>query len=124
MKNRSLFERTGFALAGWCAAFKRERSFRAHAMVVVVTVIVLLLVRPEPLWWAFVALTCGLVLAIELVNSALEALADHLNPAIHPEIKAVKDMLAGAVLAVSLAAVVGAIAFAVAYWPELVGRWL
>lgn len=56
-------------------------------------------------------LCIALVLAAELVNSSLEALADHLHPERHPEIGRVKDMLAGMVLIVSLgAAVIAALA--------------
>ena len=74
----------------------------------------LLLFRPAPIWWAIVALTSALVLALELVNSAVERLIDLLHPAIHPEIKAIKDMLAGAVLVISCAALVVALALALA----------
>jgi len=62
-----------------------------------------------------VALTCALVLALELINSALEGLIDLLHPEIHPEIKAIKDMLAGAVLAISCAALVVGASLVIAY---------
>jgi diacylglycerol kinase (ATP) len=121
MKNRSLIVRTGFAFAGWRAAFQRERSFRAHVGIVVFGIVLLLIVRPEPIWWAIVALICALVVAIELINSAIEALCDLLHPDIHPEIKAVKDMVSGAVLAVTLGAVVVAAALLVAHWHVVIG---
>jgi diacylglycerol kinase len=51
-----------------------------------------------------------MVLAIELVNSALETLMDRLHPDVHPEIRVVKDMAASAVLVVSFGALfVGAL---------------
>lgn len=114
MKNRSLFARIGFAVAGWRAAWARERSFRTQAWFAGFALLALLLLRPAPVWWAIVALTCALVLALELINSALEGLIDLLHPEIHPEIKAIKDMLAGAVLAISCAALMVAAALAVA----------
>jgi diacylglycerol kinase (ATP) len=58
------------------------------------------------IWVAAVTLSVGLVLALELVNSALERLIDHLHPGAAPEIAAVKDIAAGAVLLASAAAVV------------------
>lgn len=67
------------------------------------------------------ALTCALVLALELVNSALEAFVDLLHPAIHSEIKAIKDMLAGAVLMISCAALVVSAALAIAIAPDWIG---
>jgi undecaprenol kinase len=119
MKNRSLAERVGFAVAGWRAAWRRERSFRTQASIAAVALLVLVVLRPAPIWWAIVAVTCALVLALELVNSALEALVDLLHPGSHPEIKFIKDALAGAVLAISTAAVIVAAALAVASAPNL-----
>ena len=73
--------------------------------------LVLSITRPAPLWWAVGALTIGLVMMAELMNAALETLADRLHPERHPEIGAAKDMAAGAVLAASVTAVLVAIAF-------------
>ena len=115
MKNRSLLARIGFALAGWRAAWVRERSFRTQVGFACLALLVLLIIHPSPFWWALVALTCALVLALELINSALEGLIDLLHPEIHPEIKAIKDMLAGAVLAISCAALVVGVALVAAY---------
>jgi len=115
VKNRSLFARIGFAIAGWKAAWARERSFRTQVWFACLALLALLVLRPAPVWWAIVALTCALVLALELINSAVEGLIDLLHPEIHPEIKAIKDMLAGAVLAISCAALVVAAALAIAY---------
>lgn len=115
MKNRSLLARIGFAVAGWRAAWARERSFRTQVWFAGLALLALLMLRPSPIWWGLVALTCALVLALELINSALEGLIDLLHPAIHPEIKVIKDMLAGAVLAISCAALVVALALAIAY---------
>jgi len=47
--------------------------------------VTLILLRPAPVWWAAVLLVTGLVLILELVNSAVEALVDLLHPAIHPK---------------------------------------
>ena len=118
MKNRSLFARIGFAVAGWRAAWARERSFRTQVWLAGFALLALILIRPALGWWAIVALTCALVLALELINSALEALIDLLHPETHPEIKAIKDMLAGAVLAISSAALVVGAFLVIAYIRE------
>ncbi len=55
---------------------------------------------------AIVVLTSGLVLSLEIANTALETLADTLHPKQHPGIGRAKDLMAGAVLMSSLAAVV------------------
>ena len=104
MKNRPLRERVGFALAGWQAGWRRERSFRTQVVMSGVALALLVVLRPPPIWWAVMALLCALVLALELINGAIEAAIDLMHPGIHPEIRAAKDMLAGAVLAISTAA--------------------
>ena len=120
MKNRSLAARFGFALSGWKAAWQRERSFRSQTWCVLLAFVSLFVLQMPVLWWVIVVVICALVLAIELINSALEALIDLLHPEIHPEIKVIKDMLAGAVLAMSCAAVFAAIAMGATYaWGQL-----
>lgn len=47
---------------------------------------------------------CGMVLAAELFNSALEAALDHLHPERHDAVRIAKDCAAGAVLVLSLTA--------------------
>jgi undecaprenol kinase len=104
MKNRPFLSRLGFALSGLGTALKAERSFRAQAVVALAALAALVALRPAPVWWALVALVAALVLAAELVNTAVEHLADHLHAERHPTIKLVKDCLAAAVLVASLGA--------------------
>jgi diacylglycerol kinase (ATP) len=73
--------------------------------------------RPPAIWWALLLMNCGLVLAAELINTALEQALDHLHPEIHPAIKVAKDCAAGAVLVFSLSAVGTFLAF---LWSVLV----
>lgn len=112
-KNQSLPRRFGFALAGLLHAVRTENSVRLQAIVFVLVLVVLAVLRPGPLWWAAVLLASAGVLAAELLNTAIETLADHLSPAIHPQIRVVKDCAAAAVLVTVLGAVAVAIALAV-----------
>jgi diacylglycerol kinase (ATP) len=61
----------------------------------------------------------ALVLAMELVNSAIEAVIDLLHPERHEEIRAAKDMVAGAVLLISLAALIVALSLVIEQVPRL-----
>ncbi len=62
--------------------------------------------------WAVLFLTCGGVIALELVNTALERLADSVSKENDPLIRIAKDCAAGAVLIAAASAVaVGIILF-------------
>ena len=78
---------------------------RIHAVLALAVVVVGGVVRFSLLAWAVVALAIGLVLAAELLNTAIEAVVDLVSPQQHPLAKRAKDVAAAAVLAASLAAV-------------------
>jgi undecaprenol kinase len=112
-KNQSLLRRVGFALAGVMHGLRRERSVRFQVVILVLVFAALAVLRPEPIWWAAVALAGAGVLAAELLNTAVETLADHLSPEFHPQIQVVKDCAAAAVLVCAIGALVVAVALAV-----------
>ena len=127
MKNRPIHERMGFALAGIREAFVREQSFRIHVRTLIAAVVVLVVLRPPAMWWAAIAIVAGLVMAMEMINSALEGFIDLMHPGVHPQVKVVKDMASGAVLLAGIAAIAVAICLLIAVGPRFVGelsRWI
>jgi diacylglycerol kinase (ATP) len=114
MKNRPFPHRLGFALAGIVEALRSENSFRLQCLAAGGVLVALIGLRPAPIWWAVVALAVAMVLAAEQFNTALERLADLVDPGFRPEIKIAKDCAAGAVLLASLGALAVAAAFVVA----------
>ncbi|MFO1183677.1 MAG: diacylglycerol kinase [Bauldia sp.] len=107
MKNRPLFARATFAWAGLQAAWRAERSFRAEVTAALATAALLAWLQPGLLWCAAVAVAVVLVFTLELVNTALEALADHLHPDFAIAIRVAKDTASAAVMvAIAGAAVV------------------
>jgi undecaprenol kinase len=115
-KNQSFLSRLRFALNGLAFSVRTERSIRVHVLALVGVVVVLAVFAPSPEWWALVALACGAVITTELINTAVEHLADHLHPEKHPSIGIVKDCSAAAVLVSSIAAIVVAGALALHLW--------
>jgi undecaprenol kinase len=113
-KNQPFHKRLGFAVHGLRAAWLGEASFRTQCLAVAFVVAVLVWRRPAPVWCALLLLNCGMVLAAELFNSALEAALDLLHPAPHPSVKLAKDCAAGAVLMLSISAICVFIAFILA----------
>ena len=116
MKNQSFRRRLGFAVQGVRSAWLCESSFRLQCAAASGVLLVLLWFRPAMLWWALLLLNCGMVLAAELFNTALEHTLDHLSPERHPAVQVAKDCSAGAVLLLSLSASLTFIAFLINQW--------
>lgn len=109
-----------FAVAGIRHGWATQRNFRIEVVLGAVAILTALWLR-APL--APVLLACGLVLGLELMNTALEALVDLVSPEPHPLARVAKDAAAGAVLlACAFAVLVGAAVLL----PPLLGRlgWL
>jgi diacylglycerol kinase (ATP) len=100
-KNRAFVERLGFALAGISIVVQRERSFRTQCGLAVLSLLVTVTFGVGAVWAALVALCVGLVLALEMMNAAIEYMIDLLHPDVAIEIKHAKDAAAGAVLIAS-----------------------
>jgi len=97
------------AFNGLYAAFEMERNFRLMVFAVAVSAAVIL-VKPMPLSYRAVLLVAGAVLlAVELINTAIEKAMDVLLPSSLEAIRKVKDMMAGAAL-------VAAFAWVVVFW--------
>jgi diacylglycerol kinase (ATP) len=118
-KNHSFARRMSFALSGFAHALRAERSLRTQLACLVVVAIVLAYLQPPAVWWALVSLGAAGVVAAELFNTAIEHLADHVQPDLHPQIRIVKDCAAAAVLCAAL----GAVAVAIAFVVEVAGHW-
>lgn len=100
------------ALAGIGYTFRHERNFQIETFCAVVALGVAVWLGLPPVSFAVLLLVIALVLALELLNTAVERIMDILKPAVHPYVKVVKDVVAGAVLIVSLLALsIGAFLF-------------
>lgn len=105
MKGRNFMSRLSFALSGLSAAFRSEPSFRLQVLAACAAIITALWLRPPAVWLALVVVMSALVLAAELVNTALEHALDGLHPERAGFVRIAKDCAAASVLVLSLAAV-------------------
>jgi diacylglycerol kinase (ATP) len=115
-KNRPLLLRLGFALRGLAHGLSRGTSLKVQAAAAVAVLLALIALRPAPLWWALLLSACAAVLSAELLNTAIEQLADALHPHDSAAIRIVKDCAAAAVLV----AVFGALAVGAALAVQLI----
>ncbi|WP_110885206.1 diacylglycerol kinase [Deinococcus yavapaiensis] len=96
-----------FAMAGLSFAWRTQANFRIETACAALALGLAVWAR-APL--APILLTCALVLSLELVNTAIEALVDLASPELHPLAKVAKDVAAAAVLIASIFAVIVALA--------------
>jgi diacylglycerol kinase len=102
----------GHAFNGLKTAFKGEHNLRIHLVAAILVVILGIYFKIEIVEWTILTLTIGFVIAMELLNSSIENLADYACKEQHPMIKKVKDIAAGAVLVSAISAlIVGLLVF-------------
>lgn len=123
-KNRDLIASLEFALTGIGTAFVEERNMKKHALSALLAVVAGAIFQISRVEWLFLLLSIFLVIAFEIINSALENVVD-LASDYHFSMlaKNAKDMAAGAVLVISLYALLtGAIIFLPRIWQLLFGN--
>jgi len=105
-KGLPFYRRVRFAWAGVRDAWRLEASFRSQCLAALGALLALAVLRPGWLWSAIVVAMVALVLAAELINTALEAALDGLHPEQAGFVRIAKDCAAAAVLVLSGASVV------------------
>ncbi len=95
-----------YAFCGIGSALKEERNLCIHFTVMILVVISGLYFEITKAEWMTCILLFGLVIALELMNTAIEATIDLCHPSLHPKAKLAKDTAAGSVLIAAIAAII------------------
>ncbi len=99
MKNRSVPDAFKHAWDGVRRALTDERNFKIHLALAACAILACVLLRVEAVYFCAVIFAVFFVLAMELVNTAVEALTDLIcGEKRHPLAKTAKDTAAAAVL--------------------------
>ena len=106
MKKQSLPQSFRSALEGIANVFRDERNFKIHALFACGACAAAILLKIESRDFLIIGLAITLVIAAELVNTAVEKVVDIKTTARDPLAKAAKDAAAGAVLAAAVFSVV------------------
>lgn len=100
------------AYEGILAAINEEPNLKFHLLIALLVIVAGFFLRISERDWIIVVILIGLIISVELTNTAIEAVVDAFSPSEHPGAKLAKDISAGAVLVVSItAAAVGIIVF-------------
>lgn len=108
-KSFSISERiksVGYAIEGIVTFFKTQHNVWIHCTAAVIVVALGFIFKVNSNEWCWLMIVIALVLITEMLNTAVEFLCDMVSQEIHPQIKKIKDVAAGAVLIASLTAIV------------------
>ncbi|MBD2388004.1 diacylglycerol kinase family protein [Cylindrospermum sp. FACHB-282] len=101
----NLFVSFKYAWAGISYSFQTQRNFRIHVSVCTLAIGLSVFLQLQAVEIAVIGITSGLVLALELLNTAIESLVDlTVKQTYHDLAKIAKDCAAGAVLVSALVA--------------------
>lgn len=106
-----------YAFNGLIVFFRRERNGRIQLLIAAATVMLAWWLHVSVFEWIILSGCIALVLALEMINSAIEKLCNLVHPAFHPAVKVIKDISAGAVLWVS---VYSCITGVIIFYPKIV----
>ena len=107
-----LYKSFGFAIRGIWICLKTERNIRIHCLAAVLVVIFGAWLKISVTEWLACLGLFGMIMGLELMNTAVEAVVDLVTEEYRPLAEKAKDVAAGAVLiAAFFAAIMGCIIF-------------
>jgi diacylglycerol kinase (ATP) len=104
---KKFFESFNAAIEGFFYVIKTQRNMRVHFMLAVLILLLGIFLNLTYMEIAMLALTIALVLAAEMINTAVELIVDVMvKMEYHPIARIIKDVSAGAVLLTAINAVI------------------
>ena len=113
---QSLFQSFTNAWNGFVVCFKEERNIKIHCFAAVMVLIFGNILHISVTEWLICFLLFGLIMGMELMNTALESAVDLVTDEWEPLAKRAKDCAAGAVL---IASIWAAVAGGTIFFPKL-----
>ncbi len=95
-----------YCFDGIIYALTNEQSMMSHFIIAIVTILFGFIVKLSKIEWFIVIILIALVIAVEFVNTSIEAVVDMVMPDMHPLAKIAKDTASAAVLVVAIVALI------------------
>ena len=86
--------------------FVTQHNAWIHSAATFLVIIMGLILGVSMIEWCILVITIGIVIALEVLNTAVEELVNHVSPQFDKKAGLVKDIAAGAVLVSAIAAVI------------------
>ncbi len=107
----SFLKSVSFAINGLKLAW-HEKHFKIHLVATLLCIALGFFLNISAIEWFAILICIGAVLALEMINTAIEHLVDLVEPNYNPKAGAIKDLAAGAVLVFSIiSALIGIMIF-------------
>lgn len=121
MKNKKLINSFKYAFKGIGSSIKSERNMKIHISLMLLVIISGMLLNISMWEWIICFILFGLVISLEMVNTAIEIVVDIVCPTFDQHAGRAKDIAAGAVLVNAItAAIVGLFIFL----PKIIGLFI
>lgn len=109
-----------YAFEGIVTALREEPNLKFHFLAGIIVIVLSFILQISKVDWLIIIFLIGFVIAVELTNTAIEAVVDAFTDKEHPGAKLAKDISAGAVL---IAAITSTVLGIMIFAPYL-SRWI
>ena len=103
---KKFFHSFSYPIKGLRYAYRNEQNLAVDLGIALLVIIAAFIFRVSLIEAAILALTIGLVIAFELINTSIEAAVDLVTEDYHPLAKVAKDTSSAAVFIIAIAAVI------------------
>lgn len=103
---KRFFKSIKYSLDGLLYAYRYEQSLWLHGLATLLAVIMGIIFKIKLSEWAIIFIALGAILALELINTAIEAAVDLTTTKIHPLAKIAKDCGSAASFVMSIVSIV------------------
>lgn len=95
-----------YAIEGIYIGIKEERNMKIHLTIMALVIIFGIMLKISKIEWIICIILFGLVISLELVNTAIENTVDLITLEKIPKAKIAKDTAAGAVLIAAIVSII------------------
>lgn len=112
MNLKKLIHSFKYAFIGIITALKKEQNMKIHYLIMILVIILGIIYHLSTFEWLICILCFGLVISMEMINTAIETTVNLATTKTEPLAKIAKDVSAGAVLVSAIiSAIIGLIIF-------------
>ena len=103
---KKLLKSFKYAFDGIYTGIKEEQNMKIHIAIMILVIIFGIMLKISKIEWIICIILFGLVISMELINTAIENTVDLITKEKNKQAKIAKDVAAGAVLVSAIVAVI------------------